>query len=363
VLSQSDDQTKEDFYSRAIHYAVLMDSKSSAIQKIAKELDNKSLLITGGTGFVGRSLISLIQKISFTHNISIKCHIASRSPENWRPIAYASGFSASHLKIDLLDPSSSLPEVDLVVHAAMPQPALINTFSPMDMLLASVTSTKTLLDNFRIWKTPPRLLFTSSGAVYGESIDARTKWSERSRVAHQTFMHGGAYGEGKRVAEMLLSIAAEENLCASMIARMFTFSGQHLPLDEHFAIGNFVKNALSGHNILINHDGKAIRTYLDSEDMAIWLLIILLYGQSSRAYHVGSQDEISIKELADLVADRSEVVLGYRPAVSILNNQNTMVQFDRYVPSTSITRSALKISEWTSLTKSIDLMLTTTKTF
>jgi dTDP-glucose 4,6-dehydratase len=339
-----------------------VDTKSSAIRKIAKELDKKSLLITGGTGFVGRSLISLMQKITVECNISIQCHIASRSPENWRPVSKSSGFSASHLKIDLLDPSSSLPEVDLVVHAAMPQPASINTFSPMNMLLASVTSTKTLLDNFRIWKLPPRLLFTSSGAVYGESINSGTRWSERSRVAHQTFTHGGAYGEGKRVSEMLLSIATEENICTSMIARMFTFSGQHLPLDEHFAIGNFVNNALMGQNISINHDGKAIRTYLDSEDMAIWLLIILLYGQSSRAYHVGSQDEISIKELANLVADRSQVVLGYRPAVSILNNHNTMVQFDRYVPSTSITRSALKISEWTSLTDSIDLMLTTKKT-
>jgi dTDP-glucose 4,6-dehydratase len=93
--------------------------------------------------------------------------------------------------------------------------------------------------------------------------------------------------------------------------------------------------------------------------MAIWLLTILLYGQSSKAYHVGSQQEISIKELADLVADRSQVVLGYRPSISILNNQNKIVQFDRYVPSTAITRSALQISEWTSLTDSIDLMLST----
>jgi nucleoside-diphosphate-sugar epimerase len=239
----------------------------------------------------------------------------------------------------------------------MPQPAVMNSFSPMEMLLASVTSTRTLLDCFRTWNSPPRLLFTSSGAVYGESIDSHTKWTEHSRIAPHTFTSGGAYGEGKRVSEMLASIASAENLCQTMIARMFTFSGLFLPLDQHFAVGNFVRDSLLRQDILIHHDGKTTRTYLDSEDMAIWLLTILLFGQSNFPYHVGSEKEITIAELAELVAARSQEIFGHRPVVSTLNDKRSVVQFDRYVPSTLMTRNALDLNEWTSLSDSIDLML------
>ncbi len=334
-----------------------MDSKTAALQKIANMLDQKSLLITGGTGFVGRALVSLLQRVTIEYNISIRCHIASRSLGSRDFSPKSSGFNIERVKIDLLNPDPIIPEVDLVVHAVMPQPAVMNSFSPMEMLLASVTSTTALLDCFRTWKSPPRLLFTSSGAVYGESIDSQTKWTEDSRIAPETFTRGGAYGEGKRVSEMLASIASTENLCQTMIARMFTFSGLFLPLDQHFAVGNFVRDSLLGQDILIHHDGRATRTYLDSEDMAIWLLIILLFGQSNFPYHVGSEKEITIAELAELVATRSQEIFGHRPVVSTLNDKKSLVQFDRYVPSTLMTRNALDLHEWTSLSDSIDLML------
>ena len=159
-------------------------------------------------------------------------------------------------------------------------------------------------------------------------------------------------------AEVLFQSAAKAGVCRLTIARLFAFSGRHLPLDRHFAIGNFVRDALESRDIEVRGSGSAVRSYLDGRDLAHWLLKALDSPLAiDRIIHVGSEVSTTICELAELVANRAGEILGSRPNVQIRGVTSALDGYDRYVPSTSETRALLGLSETVELSDSIDDMI------
>ena len=137
-----------------------------------------------------------------------------------------------------------------------------------------------------------------------------------------------AYGQGKRAAEHLCALYGEQHGLETVIARCFAFIGPDLPLNVHFAIGNFIRDALTADAITVSGDGTPLRTYLDQSDLAHWLLTLLEYGRPGQAYNVGSDEVISIADLAYLVRD---VLAAHKP-VHILGQPDSDTARDRYVP-------------------------------
>ena len=203
--------------------------------------------------------------------------------------------------------------VDTIIHAAA---VLDPAAAEGKILAAAIDGTKHVISLARRLGCT-KILFTSSGAVYGQRTTPSNEDDECKPFT--------PYGKGKMVAERLL---VESGLDVKL-ARCFSFVGKYLDRTIYYAIGNFIQNCLDGKPIVINGDGTPLRSYLYADDLVEWLFAILERGESGRPYNVGSDRAVSIRELAETVrgvlGSKSEIVVkgspvpGAKPAAYLPN--------------------------------------------
>ena len=157
------------------------------------------------------------------------------------------------------------------------------------------------------------------------------------------------YAEGKRAAELLCALYAESSEIECKIARCWAFCGPHLPLDEHFAIGNFIGDVLAGRRIQINGDGSPRRSYLYAADLAVWLWTLLFRAPGLVPFNVGSAQDVSILELAHVVVATLNPDIEIRVALS----PQPEIAPPRYVPCVDRARDELGLRESVELAEMI----------
>jgi dTDP-glucose 4,6-dehydratase len=268
-----------------------------------ESLRHARLFITGGTGFFGKWLTETFVFANRELDLNAELVLLSRDPrrflESMPHLRHSDALSFVEGDVRSFDFPSGV--FSHVIHGATEASAALNETSPQTMFDVIVEGTRRTLD-FCEACGAQRLLMISSGAVYGSQPAKLSHVHEDYLGAPDSLAPASAYGEGKRVAEMLCAMAQDRFGLEVAIARCFAFVGPHLPLDRHFAIGNFLRDALDGRSISISGDGRPYRSYMYASDLAVWLWTIFVRGTSCRAYNVGSEHVISIRELALKVA-------------------------------------------------------------
>jgi nucleoside-diphosphate-sugar epimerase len=312
-------------------------------------LNGKRIFITGGTGFFGLWLLAALACLNRDH-ADITVTVLSRDPvrflshnPHWNSLPWLT-FTAGNVRDFAFPPG----HFDMLIHAAT-DTSMDAHAQPLSLFDDIVLGSRRVLD-FAINAGVTRSLLISSGAVYGPQPLGFSHIPDDAAIACQTQLASSAYGEGKRVMEMLGSLYQHQSGIESIAARCFAFVGPGLPLDGHFAIGNFIHDALFADTIRVKGDGSVMRSYLYGADLAVWLLHLLANGQQGVSYNVGSDQGISIGELAFLVRD----VLAPGKIVQIQNQLPVQNQTrNRYVPAIERAKSSLGLDVWTSIEDSL----------
>ncbi len=274
----------------------------SRTAELWEQMRGEQILITGGTGFFGCWLVESFLAANQRFRLKAKISVLSRSPEAFRAKAPHSAMdpALTLLRGDIRTfefPAGNFP---FVIHAATEASAKLVADQPLLMLSTAIDGTRRALE-FAASHGTQKFLLTSSGAVYGSQPAAITHVAEDYLGAPDPLDPASVYAEGKRAAELLCAVYGTRGGMECKIARCFAFVGPHLPLDAHFAIGNFIRDAMRGGNLLIEGDGTPRRSYMYAADLAIWLWSLLFCGPAQQAFNVGSHQSISILELARTV--------------------------------------------------------------
>jgi nucleoside-diphosphate-sugar epimerase len=303
------------------------------------ELRGTRLFITGGTGFFGSWLLESLAHANDTVDLGVKMVVLTRNADAFRSRRphIASHPSVQFQTGDVRDFEFPADRIDYLIHAATSSDAKLNQANQAAMVDTITTGTRRALECARSCGVR-RMLFTSSGAVYGSQPSDQARLEEDCPGVPEGRDTKAAYGHAKRSAEDLCADVDRTSGLAVQIARCFAFVGPYLPLDAHFAIGNFVRDALRGGPIRVEGDGTPVRSYMYAADLVIWLLTILLKGTPSRPYNVGSEECLSVGDLARTVARIGGT------DVDIVKAAAPDQKAERYVPSTKRAREELGLA-------------------
>ena len=313
---------------------------------VAEALDGANLFITGGSGFFGQWLLAVLTRARQL-GCRVSATVLSRDPGRFadRCPDLAANPALKVVAGDVRFFEYPKGRFTHAIHAATDTSVAADR-RPLELVDTIVDGTRRVL-SFAQAAGIRRVLFTSSGAVYGPLPPDLKAVPESYVGACPTDDRRSSYGQSKRLAEQLCTLYASEYGLEATVARCFAFVGPGMPMDGHFAIGNFIRDAVDSGNVAVAGDGTPIRSYLYAGDLAAWLLRILVHGRAGSVYNVGSNRALSIAELAQTTTK----TLG--GTVTIAGCPSPDGFRSRYVPEIERAHRELGLEVWTDLPAAI----------
>lgn len=254
-------------------------------------------LVTGGAGLIGshltKKLLSLGYKVVAVDNFS------TGSKENIQEFLNNPKFT--FIRHDITRPmpksiSNKPKAIGEIYHLACPTGVPNIKTLGEEMLLTSSLGTKNVLELGRL--TGSKVIFTSSSEVYGDPKVFPQKETYTGNVDPIGFR--SPYEEGKRFAETLSLLYSKKYQLPVKIVRMFNTYGPTKTNDTR-VITQFLRQALSDSPVTIYGTGKQTRTFCYVSDTVEGLITVMKKGKAGEVYNIGSDKEISVISLANLL--------------------------------------------------------------
>lgn len=302
-------------------------------------LSETCVLITGGTGFVGKWLAELISYLNDHHGFRTRLILLSGRANNFKANVPHLAMRTDIMLIErdvrsILD----LPDdVTWVIHAAGNPDNRMHVSNPLEVMQVIVQGTQVTLEAATRLPHLKKFLNISSGLIYGTQPWDMEGISEGFMGTVDCKAVNAAYAEAKRCAETLCAAYRNQHRLPIVTARPFAFIGPYQLLDRPWAVNNFIHDGLLGGPIRILGDGQTIRSYMYPSDMACWLLRLLIHGAVGLSYNVGSPHGIRLQRLAELIAEqfscRPKIVTGIASGQQLLRS--------KFVPDVTLAQRTL----------------------
>jgi nucleoside-diphosphate-sugar epimerase len=308
-----------------------------------------TLLVIGGSGFFGKSILDMFQRGKLSPWNINKVISMSRNAERLESETPNLILGNVELLTSDISTAEHLPDADFIIHAAASTDArnYLNAGEDEQKNIQSGTLNYCRLARGNM---NTKTLYVSSGAVYGTQPSNINHIKESYQLIdpYDIPENKRDYTIAKRDAEEQIKELGKEGIKVS-IARCFSFVGPFLPLDQHFAIGNFIRDGLLQQKIKVNTKNKVYRSYMYSDDLVVWLMTILDNADNTcPIYNVGSDEPILIDQLARNISKIFEL------SFDDIKNTNELVE--RYVPNIEKAKKNLNLS----INYSLDHALITT---
>lgn len=272
-----------------------------------QQLQNKTILITGATGMIGRCIVDFLMCANNNYGLNIQVIAVARNDEYAHKvfIKYFENNNFKFLKHDvtMLFNDSSLNNIDYIIHAASDATPNVFSTKPVEVMTSNILGIKNLLDLAK--KTNAKLVYISSAEIYGEINKDKKSEDDYGYIDHINIR--AAYPISKKAAETLAIAYGKEYGISSVICRLSHVFGPTMTPKDNRAASEFIRLAINGETIVLNNNKTIERSYTYVVDAASAILYVMLNGKEQEAYNIASTENITIKEFADVVASITHV--------------------------------------------------------
>ena len=275
------------------------------------ELYGKRILITGGTGLIGSSVVDILVWLNRNENAGIKIVLAARSEDRvWKRFEGMSVRDGlEFLKYDATSREDVKVDgnIDFVIHAASNANPAIYMKEPVETMLSNFVGLNSML-RLAAAKKVKRLLFVSSSEVYGQKESLTEPFEEDKYGFLDILSERAGYPSSKRAGETLIVAYGMEYGVDSVIVRPGHIYGPTITPADNRASAEFTRDALEGKNIVMKSKGEQLRSYCYSLDCASAMLTVLIRGEKGNAYNISNPDAIcTIRAIAEMIAEKGGV--------------------------------------------------------
>ncbi len=267
-----------------------------------ERFENKTVLISGASGFLAYYMIETFLYLNKIKNLNIKIIGMVRNLEKIKKKfedIYYNGIT--FIVQDICDKIEIEEPIDYIIHMASQASPKVFKDDPVGAILPNIIGTHNLLELSKEKKVKQFIFFSTSG-VYGILDNNQYPANENSFNGYLNPTDlSSCYLESKRAGENLcIAYMNQYDIPIKIIRPSITY-GPGIKLDDGRVFADFVNSILNKKDIVLTSDGKACRNFCYIADFIVGFFIILIKGKVGEAYNLASENEIIIKDLADLL--------------------------------------------------------------